>query len=47
MFSDILKTLLNFGTLFFSLYNVDMVTSKYCKFGYASMWKYLNHVCYN
>ncbi len=22
---------------FFSLYNVDMVTSKYCIFGYASM----------
>ncbi len=33
MFSDIL----NFGALSFSLYNVDMVTSKYCKFGYASM----------
>ncbi len=36
MFSDIFKRLLNFGALF-SLYNVDMVTSKYFKFGYASM----------
>ncbi len=36
MFSNIFKRLLNIGTRL-SLYKVDMITSKYCKFGYASM----------
>ncbi len=44
MFSDIFKRLLNFGARF-SVYNVDMVTSKYCKFGYASMCGNISTTC--
>ncbi len=44
MFSNIFKRLLNIGTRL-SLYNVDMVTSKYCKFGYASMCGNIKKTC--
>jgi len=46
MFSDILQRSLNFGANF-SLYSVEMATSKYIKFRHASVWKYLKQVCYN
>jgi len=36
MFSDILQRFLNFGAIF-SLYSVEMETSKYTKFRHASM----------
>ncbi len=31
------------GALYITLYNVDMLTNKYCTFGYT-VWKYLNKI---